>query len=595
MLPFRNLVRHRLTTKGREGLVPGWAVLALCFGLCSWSGGAAQILASLDRTTITLGETVTLTISFDGVGTASAPQLPAIPNFQQLPSTGQRTEMGPGYMRVAFDYQLAPSQAGDFTIPAFQVKAGNQTFSTKPLQVKVLKPGSSVPNPATGAPSAFLKLVAPKAEVYAGEMFPVEIHLYAQEGRFEIPQLAGEGFSFGKMPQHTQTQTIFNNQRYNLIIFKMAALPVRTGPLTLGPATMGLQVSDRGARPDWFGFLPTRKIMLASDPVAIRVLPVPTQNVPPSFSGAVGTFTLRASAAPTSVAVGDPITVKVQIAGSGALEGLNLPSQPDWREFKTYPPESKVSFSDNLGIAGEKSFELVVIPQNHEVKVLPPFSFTFFDPAAKGFRTLNSPAIPLQVRPSSGVAAPLPTLAGVTNQTDLKEKTPAIAPIKVHLGALDPNQSLLLERGWFLALQGLPPILWLGLLARRKYGEALSRNPRLRRQRQAARTIGDGLRQLRQHAAAKKTDEFFATLFRLLQEQIGERLDLPASAITEAVIDERLHPMGMEDSQLAPLHELFQQCNLARYAAGRSSGQLDAIIPQLEKVLENLRKLPDPP
>ena len=34
------------------------------------------------------------------------------------------------------------------------------------------------------------------------------------------------------------------------------------------------------------------------------------------------------------------------------------------------------------------------------------------------------------------------------------------------------------------------------------------------------------------------SDQFFATLSRLLQEQLGERLDLPASAITEAVIEE---------------------------------------------------------
>ena len=41
------------------------------------------------------------------------------------------------------------------------------------------------------------------------------------------------------------------------------------------------------------------------------------------------------------------------------------------------------------------------------------------------------------------------------------------------------------------------------------------------------------------------SDEFFAVLFRLLQEQLGERLDLPASAITEAVIEERLSPLGI--------------------------------------------------
>ena len=44
----------------------------------------------------------------------------------------------------------------------------------------------------------------------------------------------------------------------------------------------------------------------------------------------------------------------------------------------------------------------------------------------------------------------------------------------------------------------------------------------------------------------------------LLQEQLGERLDLPASAITEAVIEEHLRPRNVPETPLAQLHELFQ-------------------------------------
>jgi len=42
-------------------------------------------------------------------------------------------------------------------------------------------------------------------------------------------------------------------------------------------------------------------------------------------------------------------------------------------------------------------------------------------------------------------------------------------------------------------------------------------------------------------------EAFFATLFRLLQEQLGERLELPASSITEAVIEEHLRPRGVPE------------------------------------------------
>ena len=76
-----------------------------------------------------------------------------------------------------------------------------------------------------------------------------------------------------------------------------------------------------------------------------------------------------------------------------------------------------------------------------------------------------------------------------------------------------------------------------------------------------------------------------AQVNRLLQEQIGERLDLPASAITEAVVDERMRDRDLPESTLAELRELFQGCNLARYAPIQSTQELQALVPRVEAVL----------
>ena len=123
----------------------------------------------------------------------------------------------------------------------------------------------------------------------------------------------------------------------------------------------------------------------------------------------------------------------------------------------------------------------------------------------------------------------------------------------------------------------------------RKRNEALANNPKLRRQRQVTQRVREGLRELHTLAAEQKGEEFFATLFRLLQEQIGERLDLPASAITEAVVDERLRGHNLSEGTLQGLHELFQTCNLARYAPLKSSQELAAVIPRLEATFKELQ------
>jgi hypothetical protein len=143
----------------------------------------------------------------------------------------------------------------------------------------------------------------------------------------------------------------------------------------------------------------------------------------------------------------------------------------------------------------------------------------------------------------------------------------------------------------FLAVQTLPVFAWFAAFVWRKRTDNLANNPRLRRQRQVAQLIRDGLVDLRRLAAENKSDEFFATLFRLLQEQLGERLDSPASSITEAVIDERLASLGLPETTLSGLRELFHLNNQARYAPLRTSGELAAVIPRFENVVQELQNL----
>jgi hypothetical protein len=89
-----------------------------------------------------------------------------------------------------------------------------------------------------------------------------------------------------------------------------------------------------------------------------------------------------------------------------------MPPQPEWRDFTVYPPSSKIESADPLGLTGVKRFEQVVIPQNHEIKMLPPLVFSYFDPNLKSYRLLSNAPIPLVVRPSAAVALP----AGLTNR-----------------------------------------------------------------------------------------------------------------------------------------------------------------------------------
>lgn len=569
--------------------------------LWSLTAHAVKFTTSLDRDTVVLGESVTLSLSFEGASPTSMPQLPAIPGLQvagQM-SYGTTSTTGPdGQMHTVtkFSVPLTATRVGDFQIPAFQVDLGGQKVASVPLRLKVIAEDLTGPPAEYGQRSAFLWLVLPKKEFYVGETFVPELRLYVRPGvrnigGFEPPTLQGEGLTAGRWVSGGNYSRRVGNRQFTVVPMTCAATPVKTGPLKTGTLNASVVLNP----PDIFESMwgrrsDTEQVALALEPQSFSILPLPANNVPPNFNGAVGNFTLAVSAGPTNVATGDPITIKVQITGRGSLSALNLPSQTSWDGFKSYPPTSDLKTSDALGIQGTKTFEQVVSVESVSIKEIPPLAFTFFDPDAKQYQTLSQPAIPLTVRPGGATVQP------VIAATPAKSGTPQppaqdIVHIKPRPGTLAQVSPPLIQQPWFLAAQSVPLLAWLAAMGFRKRADALANNPRLRRQRQVAQIIRDGLRELQRHATANDSDAFFATLVRLLQEQLGERLDCPASAITEAVIDEKLRPRGLAETTRTELHDLFQTCNLARYAPIKSSQQLAALVPRFETVVRELQNL----
>jgi len=568
----------------------------------------ATFTASLDRDTISLGESVSLSLTFEGGNPQNVPMPENVPNLQiAYNGTSQKFTMvnGQSSSSVSYNFTITARQTGDYTIPGVTVELNGQKLTSPALTLKVLKPNTPPPEAInSGSELAFVKLQLPKKEVYVGETITAQLQVYLLNrvqgiNGFQLTAFPADGFTTGKMVQGQRRQTQIGNSVYVIIPIDVALKAVKAGALSLGPVTVGMVLelpsATRQRDPfDPFGFFGSRteqkQVSIATDTEKIQALMLPRENVPTGFNGAIGKYTMTMTAGPTNVAAGDPITVKVQISGRGSLDTLTLPDQPAWHDFKTYPPTTKVETSDSLGLQGTKTFEQIITPQNADIKALPSISFSFFDPEQKAYKTLTKPAVPLVIRP--GGSAPVPTVATAMRAgPDTPPPAQDIVPNKQRLGIVAQIGPPLVEQRWFLALQSIPVLALISAALWRWRADNLANNPKLRRQKQVAQIIRAGLTDLRRSASENKSDEFFATFFRLLQEQLGERLDMPSTAITEAVLDEKLRPKGVPEPVLSSLQELFQTCNLARYAPIKSSQELTALIPKLEGVFTQLQQI----
>lgn len=595
----------RVTTAISANRIQLWMRwLCLLLLAATLPAAAATFTARLDRDTVLLGDVANLSLSFEGGQPASAPPLPTIPGLQMI-SAGQSSAVnwvnGQMSSSVTYNFIVKPTQVGEFTLPAMSAKVGNETLASQPLKLKVVRAQTPAPGaPGEEPPLALLRVVLPKTEAFVGETIIIELQLLVRAGVQNIsnPDLpfSVDGGNVGKFVQGQQRQTAIGSTAFTVVPLLVPVTVLKPGALQIGPLDGALVVTlpSRQRDPfDPFGMFNNgvqQRVILSAPAQTLTARALPEANRPATFSGAIGQFSMTFTAGPTNVAVGDPITLRVAIHGRGGLEAFSLPDQPAWREFKTYPATAKVETTGEFGLEGTKTFEQVVVPQNTEIKELPAFEFAYFDPERRSYQTLRQPPTPIVVRP--GGSTPAPSISIATNPA-AENPPPAqdIVHIKPRLGASVASQLPWIRQPWFLVLQTLPLLAFIGSVIWRKRAEAMNQNPQLRRQREVARLIDSGLHELQQHAARGNSDAFFNLTVRLMQEAMGERLNLPASAITEAVIDEHLRPRGASDTTTTALHELFRLCNQARYAPMQSAHELEAVIPKLKTALHGVQEV----
>ncbi len=398
-----------------------------------------SVTAVLSNSEAVVGETVELQIKVTGPGDARPPEEITIDGLEiHATGTSRQFEIH-NFMTsssVTYNYTVLPLRAGRFTIPPQTVRAGGKVLRTPELILNVADSSgsSSGARPSRGRQSQpvsardliFAELIVPKKVAYVGEIIPVQIRMgfdpRVRPRLIEPPEITGQGFTAQKLQEAGQNSEALNGRSYDVVTYKTAIAAAHAGKFEIGPVRAKAQVivprtrsapRSRGRSPfdlfdqddpfsDPFFSNPfaqigeRREVDIKSDPVALEVKPLPP-NAPPSFSGAIGNFTMTTDANPKSVQVGDPITVTSAISGRGNFDRVNAPVVEDERGWHKYPPSSKFKQDDEVGLSGTKTFETVLSP-NEKKETVPVLAFSYFDPAKEQYVSLRSDPIAITVQ-----------------------------------------------------------------------------------------------------------------------------------------------------------------------------------------------------
>ena len=309
---------------------------------------------------------------------------------------------------------------------------------------------------------AFLRLSIEPQEGYLGQKFILKVRFYAT-GRATITRLFKPeftGFWIGQFVESTAGLEEINGLDYRYVEYRAPIIPKETGDLIIQSMEAEYQIPSK--RRSGFGFfaLFDRDIEFRrtiSKPITLPVLPLPKSSIKADGVGPFSQF--KASVDHAEGQVGQGIVYTIILEGDADLEHTNLTalSMPDVITY--YDSKNSIEVG-NVDHGDRKIFEYIIQAQEPGKLIIPSQKFTYFDPAAKEYKTLHTKPIELTITP------------GESNKTYYEEKsteaisytepTDNIKPLNEH-GPWLPVRYREIPFGWFIFLLFFPLLIGLSL------------------------------------------------------------------------------------------------------------------------------------
>ena len=574
------------------------AVLALASLPAASRAGDIEFTASVDQTTVGVGEQFQLVLSVRGEDMLSVPQ-PSLPAMTAIDVLGRSSSQSTnisfigGQMKkeatVSFIYALSAKALGKVTIPAATLVYQGRTYSTQPIELTVTKAAQGQASPMQGAPGTpptprsqiplegnlYLSVTASRRSVYVGEPVAVDIALFS---RFQV-----ENGGWAEVPSFDGfwTEKVFDADRFNFErrtidgrVFGVADLkravlfPISPGEATIKPMAFNVAVVQQSQSIfDMLGA--TQSLRVGSKPITIKVLPLPEAGKPADFTGGVGRFTLAGALDHASTTNGEPVNLTVRLSGTGNLHMIDPPKLAAVPGLKILTPETKddVHVEDGA-VRGTKTFRFPIIPQGDGKFEVPAVTVAYFDPESKGYKTLS--AGPFSFSASGSASA-----APVAEASGLKVLGTDIDYIKPDASSLESRS---MDPPWWPNVMMLLSLASVGLaIGYRSHSQRLQSDRGYARKSRSTALVKRRLKQAEQ--LLKKQDEkgFHAELSRALLGYLGDRFNLDTPALTRDQLRSALLERSVATPTIDALFEVVDRCEVARFspeAASRDPRQL---------------------
>ncbi len=396
---------------------------------------AATVHAFLDRSHVSLGDTVTLNVT--STGSLGNPDLsPLQRDFQVLGTSRSRSVQivnGKTTSTSQLGVALKPRHAGTLTIPALDI-GGAQTT---PLTVDV----TAAPSGGQGkvGDAAFMQASVLSSSPWVGQQTVYTVRLYYQPGvQGSLADPHADGARLIPIGHAHTSMTQRNGYAYKVLERRWALIPQRAGAITVqGPAFQG-----QGTGAGNLQSLLNNPNSLFNNPNALLNAPFPGSGA--AVRAVAPSVHIQARAAPAGagkpwlparnvelkltglpaggkVRAGVPLTVTLQIDAEGkSADALPEPELPAIANARVYPDQTRDT-TDTSGewLHGTRTRSFAIIPDGKGKLTIPAITLDWWNVVRGHAEQATLPAHTLQVAAAvagqGSVAAPPAAAASVTS------------------------------------------------------------------------------------------------------------------------------------------------------------------------------------
>jgi hypothetical protein len=291
---------------------------------------------------------------------------------------------------MSVTYELMPSKSGTVFLRDITVEINGKVIKHKTIRISILKQ-------AKETKKIFVKAEVSKEKVFVGESILVRYYLY---NRSDIPLAGTDIRKFPKLDKFLKRfhQEPMSLQRVRLdgkmysrrIMYTAQLFGEKPGTYKVDPINMKVSYSRRGNAFGGFGGFNLQigrpqSTTVSSKPVEIEVIPLPAEGMKPHFTGLVGKHTFNLKTNKNKFISNEPIEIKLNIEGEGALELFEAPILLSHENIEEFEKTNDLAIKKNF--TGQKKIDYTYLGRgdvdlkNVEVPI------SYFDPETSTYIT----------------------------------------------------------------------------------------------------------------------------------------------------------------------------------------------------------------